>query len=62
MDLMDTLGYNTSLAEALAQAHALTGSWRSITANLRTAEALTSSDIQVVCTIPERGLKVAMGC
>ena len=46
MDLMDTLGYNTSLAEALAQAHALTGTWRSITANLRTAEALTSNDIQ----------------
>jgi predicted Zn-dependent peptidase len=49
MDLMDTLGYNTSLAEALAQAHALTGTWRSITANLRAAEALTSSDVQEVC-------------
>ena len=48
MDLMDTLGYNTSLAEALAQAHALTGTWRSITASLRTAEALTSGDIQEV--------------
>ena len=48
MDLMDTLGYNTSLAEALTQAHALTGSWRSLTANLRAVEALTSSDIQKV--------------
>lgn len=48
MDLMDTLGYNTSLAEALTQAHALTGSWRTLTADLRAAEALTSSDVQKV--------------
>ena len=45
---MDSLGYNTSLAEGLAQAHALTGSWRSITRDLRAAEALTSNDIQEV--------------
>ena len=48
MDIMDTMVYNTSLAEALAQAHALTGTWRSITQDLRAAEALTSSDIQQV--------------
>ncbi len=48
MDIMDSLGYNTSLAEALAQAHALTGSWRSITRDLRAAEALTWTDIQQV--------------
>ncbi len=51
MDIMDSLGYNTSLAEALAQAHALTGSWRSITRDLRAAEALTSEDIQQVRTL-----------
>ena len=50
MDILDSLGYNTSLAEGLAQAHALTGSWRSITRDLRAAEALTSNAIQKVST------------
>lgn len=48
MDVMETLGYNSTLAEALATAHALTGSWRTIPANVRRADALTSHDIQEV--------------
>ena len=48
MELLEALGYNSSLAEALGTAHAMTGSWRTIPDNLRRADAMTSSDIQEV--------------
>ncbi len=60
MDVLDSLGYNSSMAEALAQAHALTGSWRSITQDLRAAEALTSRDVQEVTPYVRRRTQLSM--
>lgn len=48
MDVLETLGYNSTIAEALATAHALTGSWRTIPDTLRQTDALTSYDIEEV--------------